>query len=250
MARESSYRRVLATLRERILTGELAPGDRMPSIAEIAATYAVTLTTAGAAIRALQAEGHVVSRHGSGTIVREYATIRRSSPARLANAHWGGGTDIQVHDTGPRPNTVDIEVGEMPAPVWVATLLAQEAGSPVVFRSRRFIVDDRYVQLATSYLPPHLARGTAIMHTNTGPGGSYARLAEAGHVPVRFVEELRARMPYPDETNRLGLPDGTPVIEITRVAYEESGNAVEVNRMILDATAYVLDYAFPAESSG
>jgi GntR family transcriptional regulator len=121
-----------------------------------------------------------------------------------------------------------------------------EAGSPVATRSRRFLVEDRPVQLATSYLPVDLARGTAIMHTDTGPGGIYARLGELGHAPATFTEFLRARMPVPAEVGRLELPDGTPVIEITRHAYTRAGRCVEVARMVLDATAYLLDYTFDA----
>jgi len=77
-------------------------------------------------------------------------------------------------------------------------------------------------------------------------GGIYARLAELGHAPATFTEYLRARMPHPDETDRLDLPDGTPIIEITRHAHTETGDCIEVNRMILDGTAYLLDYTFPA----
>jgi GntR family transcriptional regulator len=36
------------------------------------------------------------------------------------------------------------------------------------------------------------------------------------------------------------------VIEIVRFAYTEADRCVEVNRMILDATAYELEYNFPA----
>jgi GntR family transcriptional regulator len=36
------------------------------------------------------------------------------------------------------------------------------------------------------------------------------------------------------------------VVEITRHAFQEDGRCVEVNRMILDGTAYILDYAFDA----
>jgi len=36
------------------------------------------------------------------------------------------------------------------------------------------------------------------------------------------------------------------VIEITRCAYAQAGRCVEVNRMVLDATAYELEYNFEA----
>jgi GntR family transcriptional regulator len=39
---------------------------------------------------------------------------------------------------------------------------------------------------------------------------------------------------------------GTPVIMICRTAFADEGRPVEVNEMILDANAYVLEYDFDA----
>lgn len=245
---EPAYKRVLNDLRAQILSRQLAPGDRVPSIRVISERYSVTAGTAEQALRGLRSEGHIISRQGSGTYVREYLAIPRSSPSRLARERWMAGIPIQDAATGPRPRAVDVEVGEMPASRWVAEPLGLAEGTLVVFRARRFVVADRAVQLATSYLPTDVARGTAIMHTDTGPGGIYARLAEADHEPVGFTEHLRARMPVPAETERLRLVEGTQVIEITRHAFQADGRCVEINRMILDATAYELDYSFPAGS--
>lgn len=85
---------------------------------------------------------------------------------------------------------------------------------------------------------------SAIVEADTGPGGIYARLAELGHRPVRFREELRARMPSADEAQRLQLAPATPVVVIYRTAFTADGAAVEVNEMILDSSAYVIEYAF------
>jgi hypothetical protein len=70
-------------------------------------------------------------------------------------------------------------------------------------------------QLAVSRLPRTLTRATAIEEVNTGPGGAYARLEEAGHVIASFVEHVGARMPTPDEVTTLQLDEGTPVITVT-----------------------------------
>ncbi|MFY1705011.1 GntR family transcriptional regulator [Micromonospora sp. WMMA1923] len=178
--------------------------------------------------------------------VPQFHPIRRSSPGRLARQRWGSGQAIQQADTADRPRTVDVVTGETAAVDWVAEPLGIDVGSLVVFRSRRFLVEDRPVQLASSYLPVDLARRTPIMHTDAGPGGIYARLAENGHAPATFTEYLRARMPVPEETDRLDLPEGTPVVEITRHAFDDSHRCVEVNRMVLDGSAYLLDYTFSA----
>jgi GntR family transcriptional regulator len=119
-------------------------------------------------------------------------------------------------------------------------------GELVCVRSRRHILDDNPVLVSTSYLPAALAAGTPITQADTGPGGIYARLAEIGHAPTRFVEELRFRMPTADETTRLNLAIGSPVIQIARTAHTGDSRVVELNEMTLDANAYILEYAFDA----
>src|SRR6185295_5923197 len=99
----------------------------------------------------------------------------------------------------------------------------------------------------TSYLPLDIVRGTAATYTDTGAGGLYARLADLGHAPARFTERVSARGPFPDERMALELPaTGGMVFEIVRHAYDEAGRCVEVNRMVLDASAYELEYTFDA----
>jgi GntR family transcriptional regulator len=215
-------------------------------VRDIVSRYGVSSGTAAHAISALAAEGVVVVRHGSGTFVRRFQAIRRSSPERLSHERWGTGERISDADVPERALVANIETGEVAAPEWAAEALGMEPGGPVVFRSRQYVVDGKAVQLATSYYPVELARGTPITHTDTGPRGSYAVLAEIGHAPSRFTEYVLARMPRPDEASRLDLPTGTPVMEITRHAFDSTGRVVEVNRMVLDGSAYLLDYTFPA----
>ena len=64
------------------------------------------------------------------------------------------------------------------------------------------------------------------------------------NAPVRFREDLRSRMPEPSESEQLGLPTGTPVVDIARTAYTESGRIVEVNEMTADSAAYIFRYDF------
>jgi len=63
-------------LRSEILTGNLRPGDQIPSEHDLARTFRTTRTTAQQAIAALRSEGHLISEHGRGTFVRPRASIR------------------------------------------------------------------------------------------------------------------------------------------------------------------------------
>ena len=61
--------RVLAGLKEKILSGELAPGARLPSEAALIAEYAVSRTVVREAVSRLQAEGLVETFQGRGSFV-------------------------------------------------------------------------------------------------------------------------------------------------------------------------------------
>ncbi|NJP98383.1 GntR family transcriptional regulator [Nonomuraea sp. FMUSA5-5] len=63
------YRTIVAELRARIAKGELRPGDRVPSVREIARRWGVAVATATKVMAALRDEGLVETKVGSGTVV-------------------------------------------------------------------------------------------------------------------------------------------------------------------------------------
>ncbi|WBB90939.1 GntR family transcriptional regulator [Verrucosispora sp. WMMC514] len=244
-----------AELRRRIearVTGYEA-GAKLPTLREFVANEeGVARGVAEKAIDRLRAEGLIESRRGSGSYVRA-SRIPRTSPGRLSPKQWGHGLSIQAHDAANPPKAVDVEVGDVVPPTHVAEALGVPPGEVVLLRYRRYVRDRRSVQLATAYLPTELTRGTRIEHTDTGPGGTFARLDEQGFGPTRFVERVISRAPTPAEIDGqegregLGLRrEGGLVFEITRFAYA-GDRCVEVSLMVLDAEAYELVYAFPAE---
>ncbi|WP_062211418.1 GntR family transcriptional regulator [Streptomyces sp. NBRC 109706] len=239
----ATARGIADRLRERIVSGELAPGDRLPGEPALVREHGVAKETARRALTLLVTEGLAVRRQGSGTYVREFRPIRRVANRRLARDGWGAGRSIWAADLGERELSVtDVRVAEAAAPEWVSRGLNLDEGAVVLVRERVFVVEGEPVQVATSYLPAELVRGSAITRADTGPGGVFARLAELGLEPVRFTEELRARMPSREESERLRLGEATPVVEICRTAFTADGRAVDLTRMVLDAGVYVLEY--------
>jgi GntR family transcriptional regulator len=116
----------------------------------------------------------------------------------------------------------------------------------VLARRRRYLLDGRPVEYATSYLPLDIARGTPIAQPNSGPGGIYARLEELGHRLDHFEEKITARMPSLQETKVLQLATGVPVIHLVRTTFDIDDRAVEVCDTLMAADAYVLSYRLPA----
>jgi GntR family transcriptional regulator len=244
---EPAYREIADLIRADIEERRLVDGDRLPTVRDMALRFGVPTGTVAKAVDILRADGAVTARHGRGLYVSGFKRILRSSPARLARSWWGEGKAIQDSDTGGRLRVVHVEVEERPAPERIAEALGVPEGAAVLVRARRFAVEDRIVQIATSYIPlAVVAIAPAVAYTGPGPGGIYARMAEAGVGPEMLPERVICRAPTPDEAVALSLPRGTWVIAITRRAYTGARQCVEVNEMVLDASAYELENVFSA----
>ncbi|WP_069872656.1 GntR family transcriptional regulator [Streptomyces malaysiensis] len=241
------FRQIADALREAIDKGRFREGDKLPSETELVDHFGVSRMTVRNALSLLQQEGLAVSEHGKGVFVRPRPPVRRLASDRFARRHRDQGKaafTVEAEAAGSRPEVDNLEVKEERPSQDISARL----GSPrkVLARRRRYLLDGRPVEFATSYLPLDLARNTPIAQPNPGPGGIYARLEEMGHRLDHFDEEIRARMPSPAEVRTLQLASGVPVIHLVRTAYDAKGRAVEVCDTVMAADAYVLAYQLPA----
>lgn len=76
------YAQIAAALRDQINSGELAPGDRVPSTRELTRQWGVAMATATKALTTLRQEGLVRPVAGVGTVVDDVR--RRGGPAAAA----------------------------------------------------------------------------------------------------------------------------------------------------------------------
>jgi GntR family transcriptional regulator len=67
----TGYREVANDLQARINSGEYPPGTQIPSYAQLAVLYTVSVTTVQRAILVLQAQGVLVGVQGRGVYVAE-----------------------------------------------------------------------------------------------------------------------------------------------------------------------------------
>jgi GntR family transcriptional regulator len=239
------YWLIAMNLREAIDSGEYPPGARLPGENDVMRDHGVARATARQALAQLINWGLAQARKGSGIYVRDFRPIVRDGIGRLGGSTWPAGISVWDAETEGRDLVVDqLEVSQTELPAHVGLLLGLPEGAEAVLRSRRYVLDGKPVLLSRSWLPAQVAAGTSIAQPNPGPGGVYARLAEAGRAPARFREELRSRMPQPEEAERLAIAPGTPVVDICRVALAADGTPVEVNEMTADSSAYIFRYEF------
>lgn len=240
------YARIADALRADILAGRLGPGQRLPSERELAELHQTTRPTVRKAIAVLRADGLVLTEQGRGAFVRPRPHVRHLARGALWRERRSSGTapwNAEIAAQGQAGEQRILEVATVGAPTDVAALLDVEEDAPVVVRRRAMLVDGQPAQLADSYYPADLAAGTALAERRRIRGGAAAVIEDQlGRRIVRFIEELSARMPTPQEAQALQLPPGVPVVRALRTAYDGSGAAVEVLASVIPMDRHVLRY--------
>ena len=77
------YAQIIDGFREQIATGILQPGDKLPSVRELAGTLAINPNTIQRSYRQLESEGWIVTVPGKGCFVCTVPSIRQQEEKRL-----------------------------------------------------------------------------------------------------------------------------------------------------------------------
>lgn len=243
-----TYKQIADHLRALIAEGKVPPGEALPSESALMAQYGTARGTVRQAINVLKAEGLIQVEHGRGSFVRTSPPSTRLGLERFARRgrERGQPSVAELQDEERQATAEILGLGRGAAPPEIAARLGLADGAPVLIRRERHLADDKPVELATSYVPWGLAKGTAMVRRDPGPGGIYARLEEGGHGLKRFSEDVASRMPTPAEAQLLELRSGVPVFRLLRTAYDTEGEPVEVCDTVMAADRYILSYELPA----
>ncbi|HEX2418020.1 MAG TPA: GntR family transcriptional regulator [Micromonosporaceae bacterium] len=241
------YEQVADTLRRAITRGDLAPGDTIPSEAELRERHGVSRDTIRKALHQLTQEGLLTTGQGRTRHVRSYAPLRWAlstfEASDLDDQLDAWATDVKRQ--GRRPSET-VEVAIVVPPEAVAERLRIDSSNELtVVRRRVRYVDDSPYQIADSYFPEPLVRGTPLMRPRSvsAPGGI---LASIGHPQSTYLDEIAVRMPTKNEVDRLELPSGTPVAEVTRTGYAEDETPLRVMVTVAPGDRNVLVYRLNA----
>lgn len=240
-------------LRDLITGGTLQPGDLMPSQSVIKAACDVSDNTIRNAMQQLRSEGLIDSARGKGVFVRQPQVVRHVSSTRYAGQRAGTNAESAfTHDLGIQWDqySMDCEFGETPATPVVAALLRVDEGDQVFRRVIVMQAGGRAEQLRTTYFPLDLVRDTPMTDpaNQPVPGGVIAELAAIGVTVTAIDEEVQSRMPTPHEAHTLRIPDGVPVLAITRVGWADGRPVEAVSEMVLPADRIRLHYRLDLEN--
>ena len=80
-SRKSIYEQVMDQLKEQIMTGQMATGEKLPSVRELSKSITVNPNTVQKAYRELERQGYVYTTSGVGTFVADRSEMHADLPA-------------------------------------------------------------------------------------------------------------------------------------------------------------------------
>jgi DNA-binding GntR family transcriptional regulator len=227
---DAPYAQVAQHLRERIHGGELRPGDRVPSVREIAREWDISRATADKALSVLRSEGLLVAVTGVGTQVAPAVPTVQTGSERFRRMLTTG------RATRPGETSEILSAGMAPATPEAAQWLGIEPGDEAVRRQRRFRdADGRIIAVSTSWLRAELAaRVPALLSTDRIPGGTIGAIRDAtGRHQGLHQTTLESRLATEDEATALGLEQPQAVMISESRLSDEDGEPLEYGHDVI-----------------
>jgi len=207
--------------------GTYATGSRIPPEHELEQLYQVSRVTVRRALAELTAEGLLERKQGKGTYV--------STPkgrTQLKSLH-------SFHDScrmnGMRPGTDVVHVAETTADSTDAEELNLGVGSRVLETLRVRRADGVPVVLERN----RFSMAYAWLQDQDLSGSLYSLLRDYGVEPKLAVHDISLRFAAGEEALLLEIPEGTPLVCLHEVIYDQRGRALHTSVQLIRGDRFV-----------
>lgn len=204
---------------ERIAGGQWAPGDPIPSEAQLAVEFGVSLATMRKALKELENEHLIVRTQGRGTFVAKFT--EENILLRFFRLHGANGEAV-------RPASDILSSETVPCSADQARYLKVAAGAPVhrVHRLRR--IQGTPVVFDEMVIPAERFPRIGALRSGGLADQVYVLLQrDYGVTVTRTAEEIRAIAAPVGIAAHLDLAAGDPVLLLYRTAFDMRGAPVE-----------------------
>ncbi|SDP02851.1 transcriptional regulator, GntR family [Nakamurella panacisegetis] len=225
-----AYAQVRDQLRTLIDSGALPPGHRLPTERALAQLLEVSRITVRHATSALENEGRLIRRHGSGTYV--------APPRVTAAAVTLTGFSSVLSDQGRDWHTRVLSAGfAAPDPAVLTALRVPNEANRVVRLVRVRYIDGIPSSLETSWLPASTAG--PLLDEPLGDESLFQTLGrDGGFAPDHAAERLSAVGLDPAAARHLENRSGVPAFGLERTTYAADGRPLEFARTLLRADRF------------
>jgi GntR family transcriptional regulator len=244
-------------IRARIAAGELAPGDAIPTIEELAQQWRCSAGSARSALAVLRGEGLITAGRGKAATVRQppqriklpYTYGQQQKDAVLlpeAERSKAGAIEltagISIEDTESTHQYSVIAAGPD---------LAEEFSVPpdTELLCREYEMTDPKtgyrLSLSTSYIPKFLIESNPDLldeKNEPWPGGHQHQLYTVGIELDHIVRSVIALEPTPGTRQRWGMESGVPLLRVRSRSVDTRGRVVELSDATYPADRTELEF--------
>jgi GntR family transcriptional regulator len=192
-----------------ISSGRMGPGERLPTVAAIAASFSVSPATANKAVKAL-ADEHLVISNPQGTFVAP--PVYTLTPYDRAISSLARRQPLRYQETA----RITFAGATREVPGYVYPLFGVAEGEPIVRREAVYTYRGSVEVLIVSWHPPSVVEVCPeLAQPQQIDGGTLSLVAErTGRRPVGGDDYARARRADEREAGLLGIAVGDPVLAV------------------------------------
>jgi GntR family transcriptional regulator len=229
------YVQVRDIVKNDILEKRILPNEKIPSENVLAKKYGISRMTVRHAIRELQKEGWIFTKHGKGSFASSQndtqmlVKLDGFSTEMIKLGHNVHSKLLEVKKTGFNDDTMDAYSG----------LQEEKQNDLVVIRRIRYL-EGRPYALENSYMPFLIGRNL-LTQTFSENFSIYRHLED--ELGIRFSRAdhvIEPKLLSPHDAKLLDIKSGTPVLFIAGTTFSKSGEPIEFLKGIYLGDRYKL----------
>jgi GntR family transcriptional regulator len=251
------HHQIADSIRGRIASGDLQPGDPIPTVEELRIQWRCSPGTARSALAVLRAEGLIT--HGRG----KAATVRKPpSRIKLPQSFGQQQKDAVLLPEGERSASGAMELtagipiektaatyrySTVPADEQLAADFAVPPGTPLLRREYEMLDPETNNRLSfsISYIPRSLIETNPDLldeRNEPWPGGHQHQLYTVGIELDRIVRSVIAIQPSPAAQYKWGMDSGVPLLVVRSASIDTHNRTVEISEASYPADRSELEF--------
>ena len=255
--------RIADDLRIKIERGELAPGDSLPTLNELAEQWSCSLNPVRSAIELLKQQGLITGGRGRAPVVRTPPRqVVRSSLRHQEEKNLVQAAEADRAVVGTAEIESNVQIGDLrfrtdyqviPASPDVAGALNIAEGERVLRRAWEHIdpATSRREAWSVSHIPAAYVEANPELldpKNEPWPGGTQHQLSTVGIEIMTIIDEVTAHMPTTADAQLWELDPGIPMLRCRRISVDQTGRRVEISDAEYPADRTRLDFVTPLDA--
>lgn len=246
------HHQIADALRREIRSGRLAPGDPLPTIADLRTKWNCSSGPVRLALGILRSEGEITGGRGKASAVKEQPKkrqIKLSSISAQKQKDLVRKSEEERAKTGASELSIGVPLSELNFRSKYSRILADEIfanefgveeGAEILRRTYETIEKEtgKCVLSSTSYIPVKIIESNSELFDEKNepwPGGHQHQLYTVGIEVDRFQTTVTAIIPTPAEQQKWGMEPGRPMLSLRSRTIDTDDRVVEISDSLYPA---------------